>query len=447
MARIIFFLAAVVLSVQAECTANTIQFGKYWTYNAYTKQGSSTDNTMYLFSPPNLTRQAPVVLNFHPGGFIGGTPSPECGQACQQFVDSGVHYASVGYRLTENEYFYCPDGSYDCPDTYKEAEFIHVDEDGALRLDTADLTVSNYSVVTGRYEYITQCQYDASQALEYLIKHSQDLLVDVHRVGLSGESAGGGEINYLAWVYHALHPERFTPVSLSYMDAQLNYPVGETLDQAWELWQDAVGPDVLVSQVIDPDQCSSWMGNPECSEYTAMAVCNQTWQQLVLSTFCGDNWNTTTIGDVRNSALNRWPLRTVQQRGMTKLWYTAQNLAAVNRSTPMYLYVVNDKNGTGMMDLPHSAIYARGYHKYAKQATGVNYAIYYTDYTGIKPEDVSKQRFDTTMVTALGQSNVTFNYQSNFDMFSIAGMSNVSRSGSDEQFLLHCHAFELTCSV
>jgi len=422
----------------------TINFGVYWTYSSDTGQGYSDCNQMYLFSPTNLTGPAPIVLDFHPGGFTSGSPEPYCDDTCEQFMNAGVHWASVGYRLTENEYFYCPDGSYNCSTTYKEAEFIHVDETGALSLDTTGLTMSDYSVVTGRYESITQCQYDAAQAMEYLIKNTVELNVDVHRVGLSGSSAGGGEINYLAWTYHNLHPTRYTPVSMTYQDAQLNYPVGETLDKAWELWEDAMGPDMLVSKVVDADQCESWLGNPECLESTPILVCNQTWHNSVVQAFCGaPQWGNITLSDVRNSPLTRWRGETVQQRGLEKLWYTSRNLAAANRTTPMYMHILNKLNGTGGMDLPHNAVYARGYAKYAKRATGVKYAVYYSDYQGIQDADVSKQRFDVS----IGRSNVTLNYVSNFDLLSIPGMANVTRSQADEQFLLHCHAFNIACSV
>jgi len=342
--------------------------------------------------------------------------------------------------LTANEYFYCPDKSYNCTDTYKESEFIHVDEHGGLTLDTTGLTTSNYSVVIGRYEYITQCQYDASQAIEHLIRNSAKLAVDVHRVGLSGQSAGGGEINYLAWVYHKLHPGRYTPVSMTYQMAQLNYPVGETLEEAWALWEGAVGEDMLVSKVVDKSVCDSWMGNPECSTFTAMDVCNATWQAEVLKAFCDDAFSSLTIGQLRRSPLTSWRTATTQQKGLEKLWYTSRNLAAANRTLPMYMHIVNWMNGTGAMDLPHSPVYAAAYAKYAKEAGGaVNYAVYYTDYTGIKDVDVSNQRFDTV-------DGYTYNYLSNFDLFNLPGMSNVSRTGSDEQFLLHCHAFGINCS-
>ena len=35
--------------------------------------------------------------------------------------------------------------------------------------------------------------------------------------------------------------------------------------------------------------------------------------------------------------------------------------------------------------------------RYAKRATGVKYAVYYSDYQGIQDADVSKQRFDVSI--------------------------------------------------
>ena len=51
-----------------------------------------------------------------------------------------------------------------------------------------------------------------------LLNRSASLGIDVHRIGLTGGSAGGGEIHYLSWVYRTLDRnwERYTPVAMVY---------------------------------------------------------------------------------------------------------------------------------------------------------------------------------------------------------------------------------------
>ena len=108
-----------------------------------------------------------------------------------------------------------------------EQEFIHAAADGTLTLDTTGRVLSSYKVHAGRTEFNTICSYDAAQALEHLITHADQLQVDVHKISTTGGSAGGGEIHYLTWVYHALNNNaaRYTPVSMVYTMAQLDYPV------------------------------------------------------------------------------------------------------------------------------------------------------------------------------------------------------------------------------
>lgn len=60
-----------------------------------------------------------------------------------------------------------------------------------------------------------------------MLGQADALQIDVHKIATCGASAGGGEINYLTWVYHALpgNADRYTPVAMDYANAQLIYPV------------------------------------------------------------------------------------------------------------------------------------------------------------------------------------------------------------------------------
>ena len=66
---------------------------------------------------------------------------------------------------------------------------------------------------------------------------ADQLQVDVHKISTTGGSAGGGEIHYLTWVYHALrnNAARYTPVSMVYTMAQLDYPVQNMVRSRFKL--------------------------------------------------------------------------------------------------------------------------------------------------------------------------------------------------------------------
>ena len=146
-------------------------------------------------------------------------------------------------------------------------EFIHAAANGTLTLDTTGRVLSDYKIRRGRTEFNTKCSYDAALALENLLASADTFGVDPHRISTTGTamfalatrplpchvhssplrftakragvqraamaqgaaevwarvlnhahavlhggtmhtraggSAGGGEIHYLTWVYHAL---------------------------------------------------------------------------------------------------------------------------------------------------------------------------------------------------------------------------------------------------
>ena len=96
--------------------------------------------------------------------------------------------------------------------------------------------------------------------------------MDPHRLSTTGGSAGGGEIHYLTWVYHALssrdgvpHSSRYTPRAMVYTMAQLDYPVQNMLDRVWSLWADDVGEDTKLSQILSYADCAMIIGNPWCA--------------------------------------------------------------------------------------------------------------------------------------------------------------------------------------
>ena len=176
-----------------------------------------------------------------------------------------------------------------------------------------------------------------------------------HKISTTGGSAGGGEIHYLTWVYHALagnaarceltisqmkssavlviptvFSERLfvvtdTPVSMVYTMAQLDYPVQNMLDKVWGLWVDDVGADTKLSQILSYADCPMIIGNPWCDANSKQTdppgvLCNQTWQKASLARYCNDqtSFNAATLGQVKSTQV--FPQVTEQDKGLATLW-------------------------------------------------------------------------------------------------------------------------------
>ena len=75
--------------------------------------------------------------------------------------------------------------------------------------------MSDYKIRVGRQEFNTKCSYDAVQGFEHLLSLADNLGIDVHSIAFTGGSAGGGEINYLTYVYHSFFsPPKYSPRSM-----------------------------------------------------------------------------------------------------------------------------------------------------------------------------------------------------------------------------------------
>ena len=429
-------------------TADATVFGKYFSLDAGGSP-STVDQSYYLFLPtvPPADGGAsyPVVLSYHPGGFTGGAPSGDCdADVCASLLDRGIAFASMGYRLDGARYYFCPDGSTACAAAdRREAEFIHVREDGGFALDAAR-TLASYEVAVGRQEFNGQAAYDAAAGFEHLLAHPK---IDAHKVGLTGSSAGGAALNYLAWVWHALpgNGARATPRALVYTMAQLNYPVENTLDVEWRVWADDLGYDAKLADIVDLEDCYAIVGNPCCGgdmicQGAAVNLCNMTWHNATVARYCtADAYATATVGDLVETQV--WPTETAQQRGLAKLWYAQRNMAGAAAhynltATPFYVYVANRLNGTVHMEVVHHAVAARAYAK-AAAAAGLRYVSYYTDYAHMTADDAGDARF------AVGSD--VYNYKSNWDFVARTGVAPLGRVSVAEQIATFCFAFEQTC--
>lgn len=290
----------------------TVVYGKYYS----TKQGikSTVDQTFFLYSPKDIPagQTLPVHIQIHGGGFTGGSPDEHLTPAIAQLVNNGIHYMSVGYRLVATKYYYDGDAGKEL-----EEEFIHATENGTLTLDIGGRVLSDYAVRRGRTEFNTKCSYDAAMALENMLASADAFGIDPHRISTTGGSAGGGEINYLTWVYHALasangvpNMQRYTPVAMVYTMAQLDYPVQNMLDQVWSLWTDDVGAETKLATILDYGDCDMVIGNPWCSQQAETPLCNHTFERISYAKYCNSEaeFNKATLGEVQQT--QNWPVTT-----------------------------------------------------------------------------------------------------------------------------------------
>jgi len=390
-------------------------FGAPFIYGKYRSvSGDVKDNSYYLFKNPNHRpdhEPLPIVIRFHPGGFVSGEPEIKENDEINAYLSKGFAVASVGCRLVTKKYVYeskeVSKGVFELEN--RTEELIHVAKDGKMSLDSTGQTMEDYQVRVGGQEHMTKFLYDATQMIEHLIDNADDFGIDVNRIVFAGESLGGAAIQYLTWVYHKWNVGRYTPRGMIMLNAQLNYPVSNMLGETWDLFVETMGPKVKLTDVVSPEACPTVIGNDMCnaaeakegeesaSNVSDYVLCNEEWNEKAMLQFCGDALQTRTLDQARSTQV--WPREDKKVgRGMEKLWYGSENMQHHKPSESFYIYVANSKNGTGAEDVSEHSIFALNFAKFAEMGEhgGHQYTVYYTDFAHMSEEDRGMQRLEVS---------------------------------------------------
>jgi len=129
---------------------------------------------------------APLVIFIHGGGFRGGSHEKVSGHKIQQYLDAGIHHASVEYRLA------------------KHAPFPAAHE-------------------------------DAVRALQFIRSKAEYWGIDKNRIAAYGGSAGAQLVAYLAWHDDFADPESDDPIARESSRLKAVAPLTgqSTLDFGW----------------------------------------------------------------------------------------------------------------------------------------------------------------------------------------------------------------------
>lgn len=452
-------LARAILASYPDVAVRRVVYGKYYAPKPLLPtEPADEDQAYYVFTPAQQWRGVggassaggallPAVLEFHGGGFVGGLPTANATADVAALVRAGVAWVSFGYRLVTTRYLYLPsEGA-----APLEEEFIHAAADGSLQLDRGGRVLSDYEVRVGRQEFNTKCSYDAAVAVEHFAASAAgEFGIDAHSVALTGGSAGGGEMHYLAFTHHRNNSHLYTPLGIAYTMAQLDYTVENTVGTVWDIWAERVGRDTRLAQLMTAKGCGySLVGNPWCVAdpppvVTAQTpVCNKAYHEWATSTFCTPGANASvTVGQAQD--LLTWPPRngppaTEHERGIARLWQAREAMA--DYAPPgLSLYVKNWLNSTtDDMAFVHSAAYALAYAEAASKA-GVEHVALYADYPAMRLADRSDKRFVASEPAVPGEPvrQVTYNYRASWDWESTPAAKAVGRGGPKEQYYWMC---------
>jgi len=129
---------------------------------------------------------APLFLFIHGGGFKGGSHDKVTGKKIQQYLDAGIHHASIEYRFLQHARFPAP-------------------------------------------------HEDCVRALQFIRSKAADWGIDKNRIAAYGGSAGAQLVAYLAWGDDFADPNSDDPISRESSRLTAVAPVSgqSTLDMDW----------------------------------------------------------------------------------------------------------------------------------------------------------------------------------------------------------------------
>ena len=130
------------------------------------------EQVFHLFLPDTVG-SFPLVIFTHGGGYISGTPdivlsAVERKQDIKYFLENGIAYASVGYRLINN---------------------TGPDNEGVIK-----------------------CLNDSKRALQFIRYYANDLHIDPTKIGLQGRSAGASSSYWLGSRSDMADPNSLDPI-------------------------------------------------------------------------------------------------------------------------------------------------------------------------------------------------------------------------------------------
>eukprot|EP00441_Pelagodinium_beii_P040508 CAMPEP_0197644386 /NCGR_PEP_ID=MMETSP1338-20131121/17377_1 /TAXON_ID=43686 ORGANISM="Pelagodinium beii, Strain RCC1491" /NCGR_SAMPLE_ID=MMETSP1338 /ASSEMBLY_ACC=CAM_ASM_000754 /LENGTH=488 /DNA_ID=CAMNT_0043217777 /DNA_START=81 /DNA_END=1547 /DNA_ORIENTATION=- len=420
-----------------------IQYGKYYRLN----DGSFEDNSIYVHwlgeaKPVN----APVVIEFHAGAFVSMWPITTSNTVTDLFNRNGFVFISVGYRLFPNRYLYVDEHGVE-----QLEEFVNIGEDLTLSLDTTGRTYTDFKPHLGYTEVIPKPFYDASRALDYIIDHADELGIDPHNMVFQGGSSGAGISNYLAYLYHSAHSDRFTVKTLLLESAQLDYPVEPMQDHAWSIFAATMGESASLTHIIDDESCPHIIGSAACIDVVAIAdaepaffqyeYCNMTWHAQRMETYCNaqSSWKDFTVGDMVSSTV--WPdyPKGSYDKSLEGLWYITHAMKKFPNSD-VAVFLGSYLNGTDPMSVPHHPSFAVAYGELAHEL-GIQYVVYYTDFQGMADRHRTPVRFTGDHEGLRSE----WNYKSNLDWRSQPEAGAHVPVSSEEQLMFCCWHMGLSC--
>jgi acetyl esterase len=143
-------------------------------------------NQVIDFWKADVDGTAPLVVYIHGGGFTGGSHDKVAGKKIQQYLDAGIHHASVEYRFIKH-----------------------------ARLPAA--------------------HEDVVRALQFIRSKAEDWGIDKNRIAAYGGSAGAQLVAYLAWGDDFADPDSDDPIARESSRLTAVAPQGgqATMDMDW----------------------------------------------------------------------------------------------------------------------------------------------------------------------------------------------------------------------